>query len=185
MKEWNALDKLIGNMRYVHVQKYITEGISVVDVGCGRKADFLKQNQKIIKEGIGFDFRIDDTKEKNITLINNRELKAFPIEDGTIDRVFLNAVLEHLEDPINVLSDCKRILKKNGSIVMTTPTRMAKPILEFMAFKLHIINEEEILEHKHYYSRNDIILLGKKLGMELTRYSYFEMGLNSIIVLTK
>ena len=69
--------------------------------------------------------------------------------------------------------------------MLTTPTRMAKPILEFMAFQLHIINEDEILEHQHYYSKRDIVMLGKKLGMELVKYSYFEMGLNSIIVYKK
>ena len=186
MKDWNILDKFIGHIRYMHVQKYVKPGIVIADVGCGRKADFLMRNQNIIKEGIGFDFRIDDeVKGNNIRLINNRNLKRFPIEDNTIDVVFLNAVLEHLTDPVSVLIDCKRILKSGGSIVLTTPTRMAKPVLEFMAFKLHIINEDEILEHQHYYSRDDIALLGNRLGMELSRYSYFELGLNSIIVFDK
>lgn len=184
--EWNRLDKFIGKLRYAQVQKYITEGISIVDVGCGRTAEFLMKNSHAIKDGIGLDFRIqNEMKAPNIKLINNKELKAFPIEEKTIDCVFLNAVLEHLEDPVTVLTECKRVLKIGGRIIMTTPTRAAKPILEFMAFKLHVINEDEILEHKHYYSKMEIVLLANKLGVTLEKYGYFEMGMNSIIVLQK
>lgn len=185
MKDWNAIDKLIGRIRYAHVQKYIRRGMAIVDVGCGRNADFLMRNRDIIKEGIGLDFRVKNVREQNITLINNRDLKAFPIADDIIDVVFLNAVLEHLTDPISVLSESKRILKKEGKIVLTTPTRMARPILEFMAFKLHIINEDEISEHQHYFSKEDCVLLGKRLEMYLEKYSYFEVGLNSLIVYRK
>lgn len=186
MKNWNALDKFIGTIRYAHVSNYIRSGASVVDIGCGRDAKFLMCNKDIIKGGIGMDFRVKEEKPApNIKLINNQNMKTFPIEDNKIDTVFLNAVLEHLEEPVDMLLECKRILKNEGEIVMTTPTRMAKPILEFMAFRLHIINEEEILEHKHYWTKKDIHMLSKKLDMSLIKYGYFEMGLNSLIVLKK
>lgn len=186
MQNWNALDKFIGTIRYVHVQKYIRAGTCIVDIGCGRDAKFLIRNKDIIRDGIGMDSRIkEETPAPNIKLINNRNMKIFPINDNKIDTVFLNAVLEHLEEPVDMLLECKRILKPGGEIVMTTPTCMAKPILEFMAFRLHIINEDELLEHKHYWTKKDIHILSKKIDMSLTKYSYFEMGLNSLIVLKK
>ena len=39
---------------------------------------------------------------------------------------------------------------------MTTPTRIAKPVLEFLSYRLHLINEDEIREHKHYFNKADI-----------------------------
>lgn len=108
-----------------------------------------------------------------------------PLPDCSVDTVFLNAVLEHLPDSYSVLKECKRILKTNGKIVMTTPTRLAKPVLEFMAFKLHIINEDEILEHVHYYNKKDIIDLADKLEMKLNKYKFFEFFMNSLIVYVK
>lgn len=44
-----------------------------------------------------------------------------PIKDGNFDMVILAEVLEHLENPIDVLKECKRILKTNGKIIITIP----------------------------------------------------------------
>ena len=97
--------------------------------------------------------------------------------------------MEHLDEPEKVLFDALKILKKGGNLVLTIPTPMAKPILEFMAFKLHIINEDEIREHKKYYNKKmiqDLVLrLNKKVKVELMCYKYFELGVNSFIVITK
>lgn len=185
MKDWNALDRFIGYLRYGKVNKYVKENAVVVDVGCGREGAFLLKHSAKIKKGIGFDFRIENSKKGNVELINNKGMERYPIEDDTVDVIFMNAVLEHLTDPCAVLLECKRILKKRGCLVMTTPTRMSKPILELLAYKLHVINEEEIREHQHYYNKKDIVKLCKKVRMSMVRYSYFELGMNSIIVLGK
>ena len=188
-KDWNALDKLIARFRYVQVNKYITKGSVIVDIGCGREGEFLLHNKDIISKGFGFDYRIKDHAIDNINLINNKKLKKLPLDDNSVDTVFLNAVLEHLETPEKVLTDALRVLKKNGKIVMTTPTPISKPILEFMAFKIHIINEDEILDHKHYYNQKDIKNLVKELNktykVKLLKYKKFELGVNSLIVLEK
>ena len=188
-KDWNALDKLIAWFRYVKVNKYLIKDSVIVDIGCGRKGEFLLQSKDIIKKGYGFDYRIKDQEIDNISLINNKKLKKLPIKDKSVDTVFLNAVLEHLEKPEDVLIDALRVLKKKGKIVMTTPTPMSKPILEFMAFKLHIINEDEILDHKHYYNLRDINDLVEKLNngfkVKLVKYKKFELGVNSLIVIEK
>ena len=72
---------------------------------------------------------------------------------------------------------------------MTTPTPISKPLLEFLAFKLHIINEEEIKEHVHYYSRKDIddliLKLSESYKLEIIKYKRFEFGFNSLIVIKK
>jgi SAM-dependent methyltransferase len=44
-----------------------------------------------------------------------------PVEDNTFDYIILTDVLEHLENPIDVLKECKRVLKANGTIVITMP----------------------------------------------------------------
>jgi hypothetical protein len=58
-----------------------------------------------------------------------------------------------------------------------------------MAYKLHIINEMEIKEHKHYYSYQDIKklvdTLNKHYSVKLCKYKKFELGINSIIIIKK
>ena len=186
MKNWNILDKLIAKLRYGQVNKYVIKDQTIVDIGCGREAEFLMSHKDKISKGIGFDFRIENKEEGNICLKNNKGRDStLPLPDNSVDTVFLNAVLEHLTNPYSVLKECRRILKKNGKVVMTTPTRAAKPVLEFMAFKLHIINEDEILEHQHYYNKADVVKLASKLGFKVERYKFFELFMNSLIVYSK
>ena len=72
MKNWNILDKLIAKLRYSQVNKYVIKGNTIVDIGCGREAEFLMSHKDKINKGIGFDFRIENKYEGNICLKNNR-----------------------------------------------------------------------------------------------------------------
>ena len=185
--EWNKLDNIIASIRYNKVKKYIPLNGTIVDIGCGQKGDFLMRSKKKIHKGYGIDLRIDNKIIDNIEFINNIDMKKFPIRKESIDVVFLNAVLEHLHDPRIILKKCLKLLKPGGLMVLTTPSPCSKPLLEFMAFKLHIINEIEIKDHVHYYSKKDIKKLTKKLSNKasLIKYRKFELGLNSIIVIKK
>ncbi|HZW84558.1 MAG TPA: class I SAM-dependent methyltransferase [Nitrososphaerales archaeon] len=44
-----------------------------------------------------------------------------PFPDGTFDLVTCVEVIEHLERPLEALAELKRVTKKGGSVVMTTP----------------------------------------------------------------
>lgn len=44
-----------------------------------------------------------------------------PVEDGSYDTVILCEVLEHLENPEQVLKEIFRILKNGGTLIMSTP----------------------------------------------------------------
>ena len=186
---WNILDKIIAKFRYIQVNKFIKNNGIIVDIGCGQEGQFLISNKERIKKGYGLDYKISNHTIDNIDFINNKNKKDLPIPKDSIDVVFLNAVLEHLTEPKYVLTEALSLLKNEGKIVMTTPTPLAKPILEFMAYKLHIINEAEIREHVHYYTREDIETLVKELNdyfpVKLEKYEKFELGVNSLIVLQK
>ena len=191
--KWIWFDWLVAAFRYAKVNKYVKQGNIIADIGCGREAAFLKSHVNKIKHGYGFDLRIQTNEEGNISLINNKDLNGkLPLENDSIDTVFLNAVLEHLESPVDVIAEAVSILKVNGKIIMTTPTRIAKPVLEFLSFKMHLINEDEILEHKHYFNKRDVLLLCKTINnimhedvISLEKYSIFEIGFNSLIILRK
>ncbi len=193
-KGWIWFDWLVAAFRYSKVNRYVKSASIIADIGCGREGVFLKSHAEKIARGYGFDFRIPTHDEGNISFINNRELEGkLPLEDSSVDDVFLNAVLEHLEDPVGVIAEATRILKSGGRIIMTTPTRISKPILEFLSYRLHLIDEEEIREHKHYFNRADVVSLvssvndrfGAEGKMKLESYSLFELGLNSLIIIGK
>lgn len=182
-KEWNTLDRFIAWLRYRAIDRFIPFNGIICDIGCGREAGFLKRNAAKIKAGYGFDFRQTDHKIGNITVWNNKNMNGLsPLDDCSCDAVFLIAVLEHLDSPKNIFSEVHRILKKRGKFIITTPTKLSKPILEFMAFHLHIINEDEIKEHKHYYDKFEIGELYRHYGFNQFHYKKYMMGMNSLSI---
>jgi 2-polyprenyl-3-methyl-5-hydroxy-6-metoxy-1,4-benzoquinol methylase len=101
---------------------------------------------------------------------------------SSVDCVTLIAVLEHLEKPESVLSECNRILKNDGIILITTPAPVSKPILEFLSFKLHIVSPAEIKDHKHYFTRRELSMILEKRGFANVQVKSFEFGLNNFAV---
>jgi SAM-dependent methyltransferase len=44
-----------------------------------------------------------------------------PVDDETFDIVMLAEVIEHIENPVEVLNECVRVLKKDGNLIITMP----------------------------------------------------------------
>lgn len=181
MNEWNCIDKWIARLRYKAIESYLPRGGVIADIGCGREAAFLNYYSASVLKGYGFDFRIKDQEIGNLVLINNRNANGLNIESCCCDAVFMLAVLEHLDTPKDLLKEIYRILKPGGSFCMTTPTPAAKPVLECMA-ALRIINREEILEHKHYYTKQEIYGIMEDCGFIYDHYKKFCFGMNSMAV---
>jgi 2-polyprenyl-3-methyl-5-hydroxy-6-metoxy-1,4-benzoquinol methylase len=115
---------------------------------------------------------------KKLDLDNHSTLS----QEKKFDCVLMIALLEHLENPEGLLKEIKKILKKNGTVIITTPTPLAKPILELLSFKLKLISETAIREHKHYFSKREIVSLLKKLGFSEVNHRFFEIGFNQIVI---
>lgn len=49
------------------------------------------------------------------------DILSIPIKNNSIDVVLCTEVLEHVFDPINAIKEMARVLKKNGTILITAP----------------------------------------------------------------
>lgn len=79
----------------------------ILDVGCGK---FPHLGATTI------DF--DDKYEPDIVANVNEKI---PLPDNTFDTVILNCTLEHLYDPKQAISECRRVLKSGGQLLLTVP----------------------------------------------------------------
>lgn len=183
--DWNWLDKTIAKMRYSKIDRYIPNGGIVLDIGCGREGDFLYRHKSKIKAGIGVDLRQYNHEDGNLQFFCNLNMEKLPIDDNYCDIIFMIAVLEHLSEPHKIIEECSRILKERGRIIITTPTPRAKRVLEFLAFKLNIISQEEIKEHVHYWNKFDIESFFSQYGFIVESYNRFWLGMNSRCVCSK
>ncbi len=96
------------------------------------------------------------------------------------------AVLEHIDKPLEICKEISRVLRPGGSFFITVPTSKAKLILELLAYKLHLISETEISDHKKYYDKKDILeLISNIPELELEHHEYFQMKFNNFCIIRK
>ncbi|WP_220271929.1 class I SAM-dependent methyltransferase [Helicobacter sp. MIT 99-10781] len=111
---------------------------------------------------------------------------GLPFEDASFEIVTMLAVLEHITHHIEMLSEIARVLTPGGIAILTMPSHLAKPVLEFLAYKLHVIDEAEIRDHKRYYDKADMReFVAQVPNLKITCHKYFQFGMNNFIKLTK
>lgn len=187
-KDFNAIDLFICRWRSRAVRRLVPRNATVLDFGCGHQAMFLRSIQRDIKNGIGIDY--DATPERPAPNLEVRQFRfedRFDFPDASFDVVSILAVLEHIPlDQVDALfREFSRILVPGGRILVTTPTPAAKPVLEFLAFRLKIISAAEIADHRHYYTEADLRDLAARHGLSCPEYRPFLWGFNCCAAMQK
>jgi len=179
------LEKFLQLLRFRKIFPYVSKKSKVLDIGCGYNGALLSLVSSRISEGMGIDISVSkNIIANNIKLISQRNAK---LPKNYFDLVTCLAVVEHLENPRILLTKAFDALKKKGKLILTTPTPIAKPILEFLAFKLKIISKQEIEDHKKYYNKmklKDLLISCgfKRKGIEIKSFVF---GLNTFAVAKK
>ena len=94
------------------------------------------------------------------------------------------AVIEHLpvDEVLSHLRDIGACLRPGGTLVLTTPTPAAKPVPEFLAFRLGVISQQEIADHRHYWNTKELRGALHQAGFSDIRMKYFQLGLNRQVI---
>lgn len=179
----NLFEPYFRKKRIDMVKKYIKPDSVVCDIGCGFDGTILRGMQDHIRKGIGIDKKVSNAKLGNVELKKTLVDGKLPRMENS-DYVLMLAVLEHLEKPEEILKECRRILKKDGKILLTTPSPKSKYILEFLSI-LRLVSPEEIRDHKNYFSPKDLRNLLLKCGFKNIFIKSFEAGLNTLAVAEK
>lgn len=96
------------------------DGCSVVlDAGCGRTAPVLRKFQAAGRRLIGVDL-VDPRDVSSDIEYHCCDLKAVPVESGSVDLVISRSVFEHLTEPEKVYAEMSRILKPGGHLIFLT-----------------------------------------------------------------
>jgi ubiquinone/menaquinone biosynthesis C-methylase UbiE len=160
-------------------------GCALLDVGCGWEAKLLRSLEHEIGSGTGIDRVAPEIAIPKLKTFQVDLDRAFPFPDNTFDVVTMLAVLEHLNQPIPTLREIRRVLKPAGELVITVPSHAAKPVLEFLAYRLKIVSAEQISDHKRYWNRADLDGAAKEAEMKMKVHRYFQFGFNNFAVFAK
>jgi SAM-dependent methyltransferase len=91
----------------------------VVDLGCG-DMPFKAYILKTADEYIGVDWLNSEHDQSNVDVFADLT-KRLPFKEDYADTVVSFQVMEHLPEPAFFLSECFRILKPGGSLLITVP----------------------------------------------------------------
>lgn len=86
----------------------ILDIIKILDLRCGN-------NKRLGAIGVDFSDRHDTD------VIHDLNIFPYPLLDAKFDEVFLDNVLEHLDQPIMVMEEVYRLCKRNGRVTVIAP----------------------------------------------------------------
>ncbi len=177
-KPKSLLDKIIQLFRMRKLEGMIPDGSTILDLGCGYKGEMLSQIEEKIKSGVGIDLSVDHKfKSEKIKLRAGKVDEKIPFENNLFDVVTALAIIEHVDHPEVMLAEIYRVLKKNGKLILTTPSLFGKWPLEIMA-AMHIISHEEIADHKRYYETWSLRKALVRAGFDQRRIHIKHFGIN-------
>ncbi len=105
----------------------LVAGRRVLEVGCGEGygTDMIADAARSV---LGLDYDAASVRHARSTYpradFARANLAALPLGDATVDVVVTLQVIEHVWDHPQFVSECARVLRPGGSIVVTTPNRL-------------------------------------------------------------
>lgn len=96
-----------------------------LDIGCGNGSFALEVHKITGARVFGVDIVKASVERARKLGVNAKVadvgLEKLPFKDAYFDTVFCGEIIEHLYDTDYLLSECRRVLKKGGALVITTP----------------------------------------------------------------
>ncbi len=176
------LDRVIRFFRFRPLARHVPQPPgSLLDLGCGPVPWFLVADPRLCAGAVitAIDRRpYRFGPDAGFRFIQQAVVERLPFADASFDCVTMLALIEHLAYPEAVVGEIHRVLKPGGALLLTTPSRMARPVLEFLAFRLHLIDGEEIADHRQYFSRRTLGALLARQGFSVPVLTHFEFGFN-------
>jgi len=161
----------------------------ILDVGCGQKP-YKKLFDSTQYIGLEIDTSKNRQNKKADLFYDGRN---FPFQDKEFDSVITNQVLEHVSNPDNFLKEINRVLKAEGTFLITAPfvwDEHEQPFdyLRYSSFGLESLLKKydfQILEYRK--SMNDIRIIFQLINnyiykKTVTRNVYLNLLITLILI---
>jgi len=166
------------------IKSLVSDDTCIGHLGCGRD---LKRVYEVTNGAkvFGIDLNLESLKEYKTGERIRANLEKIPFRDEYFDVLISEFVFEHIENPEKVISECRRILKRNGKIIFLTINKFS--LFGFTSvFTPHwfhqLIGKMRLTPQSHkdvfktYYRINSV----NKIRKLLRKYGFKEIQLTSL-----
>lgn len=98
---------------------YFPKKAEVLDIGCGT-AEFALENRDWKVTGLDISYGMCKVAAAKDTIVINSDASFLPIKDDSMDAVFSSLALQWIESPEVVIKEILRVLKPQGTAIITT-----------------------------------------------------------------
>lgn len=181
---WDDFSQIEAEARYRFAVEYLQENQnSILEIGCGEGIGFRILVKKA-REVVGIDYseeairrareNISDNKTAARALVMHACFLGFKPE--VFDAVCTFEVLEHIQEPQDMLGEVRRVLKKEGRFIFSTPNKLYWEKLSYARSPYHFkeFAEEELRQMlKEYFVINNFLGVFLKFR-RVEQYPFFE-----------
>jgi len=141
-------------MKLLKYMKKIQNKI-ILNLGCGKTR---------IPKSIGVDF----SKHSDfVDIVHNLNVIPYPFKSSSINEIHMYHVLEHLHNPLKIIEELHRILKKNGVIYLRVPHFSSMgaftDITHIRPFGYASFDCFEKNNYQHFYTKKTFKIISKKI----------------------
>jgi 2-polyprenyl-3-methyl-5-hydroxy-6-metoxy-1,4-benzoquinol methylase len=153
------------DIRRFETYKELIKGSEILDFGC-ENGDFLLLSKEISKRSVGLEIT-KENKDYTTSIGIECVSKLAELNDDQFDLITLNHVLEHLNDPINILVELQKYLKDDGIIIIEVPHARDLMLETFNldAFKNFTLWSEHLILH----TRKSLETFASNSGLQLKK----------------
>lgn len=135
---------------------------TLLDVGCGTGGKLTAFGRLGNAVGIEVSEKaVAFCKGRGLSRLIQASAEQLPFLSKTFEVVTCLEVLEHVEDPVAVLQELKRVLKDDGKLILSLP-----------AFKLLWSRHDEALCHFRRYDKNLLLIELEEAGLKVEKTGY-------------
>jgi 2-polyprenyl-3-methyl-5-hydroxy-6-metoxy-1,4-benzoquinol methylase len=145
----------------MHCQEFVRG--KVLDVGCGMRP-YEKTWFAGAESYVGTDYLSERSKPDVVA-----SALDLPFPDEMYDTVVCTEVLEHVPDPLRALKEMRRVLKQEGTLILTTPMYWPRHEVPYDFFRypydglIHLIKESDLTLIRMFNRGNAYAFLGQVL----------------------
>lgn len=179
-----SIEPILQQLRISKIKPHLPLGGTLVDIGCDEPPKLLNLYRGKMQKCIGLDIVAKPRVEGNLEIMQADLQKQLPLGDRTADVITMLAVLEHMNHPLEMVTEAYRILKPNGVFLVTVPSPSNKPLLELLAI-LRLVRPEMVRQHQNYFTHEKLHQLFKRVGFAHVSVASFEFGFNTFVKAVK